>query len=422
MARLSHGATGATRRAWVASELYHPEETSTGHVMTCVAEHLVRRGWTVGAVTVQPTYSRRGERAPRRETHAGVHIARAWSTTFDKNRLAGRLLNGVTTSLSMTALAFARVRRGDVVLAVTNPPLLPFLLLAVCRARGARCVLLVHDVHPEQMVAVGMLREGAALARLVRAATGWLYRRLDHVIVIGRDMAAVVEAKRGRADVPVTVIPNWADEHLVTPGRKEDSDLLRRLGWSDAFVVQYAGNMGRPNAIELVVEAATLLRDHPRLRFLFVGTGAKLPWLRREVEARGLRTVAIEPPVPRAQQAALLGACDVSVVPLVPGMYGLGVPSRTYNVLAAARPLVAVAHPDSELARLVGEERVGWVVPDGARAEELAAVLRAAAEAPAAELEACRARARAAAEGPYAHLRVLDRFHDVLAAASASEA
>lgn len=404
-------------RAWIVSELYYPEETSTGHVMTSIAEYLAANGWAVGAITVQPTYSARGVRAPRRERHRGVEIVRTWSTTFHKDNLPGRLLNGITASLSIVVAGLRRLQAGDAVLVVTNPPLLPFLVLLACRLRGARCVLLVHDVHPEQMIAFGMLQEGSLPVRLIKAATGFLYRRLDHVVVIGRDMAEVVRRKANRPDLPVTVAPNWSDDENVQPRPKSESAMLQRIGWSDAFVVQYAGNMGRPNAIELIVEAATLLRDDPRIRFLFVGSGAKLAWLQREVAARKLTNVVIEKPVPRSEQTSLLSSCDVSVVPLIPGMFGLGVPSRTYNVLAAGRPLVAIAHPASEVAQLVRESSVGWVVADTATPGELAEVLRSAAALPDVESEALRRRSRELAERRYSRNRILARFDAVLRSA-----
>jgi glycosyltransferase involved in cell wall biosynthesis len=343
-----------------------------------------------------------------------VSIERVWSTTFHKDNLVGRFFNGVTTSLSITLRALRRIRRDDGVLVVTNPPLLPFLVLLVCRLRGARCVLLVHDVHPEQMVAFGMLREGSAMVRIIKFATGWLYRHLAHVVVIGRDMAQVVRRKAGTPDVPITVATNWADDDVVQPRPKRESAMLQRLGWTDAFVVQYAGNMGRPNAIELIVEAATILRDDPRIRFLFVGSGAKLSWLQREVAARRLANVVVEKPVPRSEQTALLSACDVGIVPLIPGMLGLGVPSRTYNVLAAGRPLVAIAHPESEVAQLVREEHVGWAVADTASPEELVATLRAAARMPVTEMEGLRRRARDVAVNRYGRERILAHFDAVL--------
>jgi hypothetical protein len=118
---------------WVVSELYHPEETSTGQVMTGIAEGLAAR-FSVKVLCGQPTYAARGTRAPRAEVRRGVDIHRCVSSTLDKNRLAPRLLNAVTLSVSIFGQALRRFARGDLVLVVTNPPLLPFLMAAACRS------------------------------------------------------------------------------------------------------------------------------------------------------------------------------------------------------------------------------------------------------------------------------------------------
>jgi colanic acid biosynthesis glycosyl transferase WcaI len=147
----------SARRLWVVSELYYPEETSTGHFLTHIAEGLAAH-YPVSALCSQPTYSKRGSRAPRREVRHGVEIHRGLGTTFDKDVLPGKLANALTISLSLFLTALRRFRRGDVALVVTNPPFLPFLTRLACALRGARCVLLIHDVYPETLIAAGWTR------------------------------------------------------------------------------------------------------------------------------------------------------------------------------------------------------------------------------------------------------------------------
>lgn len=398
---------------WVASELYYPEQTSTGHVMTAIAEHLAA-GRDVRVLAAQPHYSAAGTTAPRRERRNDVEIIRVRSSHLDKNRILGRVLNAVTVSMALAWRAAWAFQRGDRVLVVTNPPLLPFLILLAARLRGARCTLLVHDVHPDQMVAVGMLRRGSLAVRTAEPLLSAAYARFDAIIAIGRDMADLFHRRLGRSAPPIHVITNWSDVPDVGAHPRAGSALLRELGWDDHFVVQYAGNFGRPNAVEALLDAAVSLRDDPTIRFLLVGAGAKLPLARRVVAEERLENVRVLDAVPRTRQSELLAACDVSVVPLVPGMLGLGVPSRAYNVMAAGRPMLVLGHPDSELARVVREHDIGWFVPED-RPQELAEVLRGIARDPAAAAERGR-RARLLAEQEFRRERVLDRFADVLEA------
>ena len=402
----------ASGHAWVVTELYHPEETSTGYLLTKIAEGMAEDGLSVHVLCGQPTYSARGRRAPRRELRHGVRIERCAGTTLDKDFLPGRVLNLLTISVSIFARALARFRRGDAVLVVTNPPLLPYLTLAACRLRGARCLLLVHDVYPEAMSAAGFFGERSLPARLVGAASRMLYRACDRVVVLGRDMRDLIAAKLPDGERRLAVIPNWADADEITPAPRAANALLAAEGLADRFVVQYAGNMGRTHALECVAEAARLLEPDGDVSFLLIGGGAKRPWIESEIRAGRLSNVRLLGGRPRADQQNFLNACDVAVISFVAGMSGVSVPSRMYNILAAGKPIVAMADDDSELARVVREERVGWVVPPG-DAGALAAAVRAARD----DREALRRmgeRARRAAEERYAFPHAVARYRAVL--------
>jgi glycosyltransferase involved in cell wall biosynthesis len=346
------------------SELYYPEETSTGYVLTKIAEGLAER-FSVHALCSQPTYSSRGQRAPARETHNGVDIERVWGATLNKNVLWQRLLNTLSISTSIFVQELRRLERGDVVLVVTNPPLLPFLTVAACKIRGAGCVLIVHDVYPDVLIAAGIARREAWSVRLLRAATHWLYRTVDRVVVLGRDMETLIARILGSAVADkVTVIPNWGDVDAVRPAPKESSPTAQTLELLNRFVVQYAGNMGRTHGMEYVMEAARRLRCE-NVHWMVLGSGAKRPWVEAYVAREGLHNVTIDSIRSREDQQDFLNACDVSIISFAPGMAGVSVPSRMYNSMAAGKPIIAVTDADSELARVVSEEGIGVVVPPG---------------------------------------------------------
>ena len=405
---------GRRRRLWVISELYAPEETSTGYVLTRIAEALAE-DFEVGVLCGQPTYSARGTRAPVRELRNGVRVRRCAGTTLDKNRLWGRLINFATAGTSMFVNALRKIRRHDVVLVVTNPPLLPFLTVLAARIRGAHSVLLVHDVYPDVMVATGMIRAGSIWERLGSRLNGWLYRTVDRVIVLGRDMAILAQRKMARATWHrIEVIPNWADTDSIVPEPKSSNALLHELGTGDAFVVQYAGNMGRPNDLDVLVEAATRLRADASVRLVLLGSGARRRRLELDVRERGLGNVVLLPPRPRSEQQLFLNACDVAVVSLVRGMMGIGVPSRLYNILAAGRPVIVISEAESEAALVVREIDAGWVVAPG-DVDGLLAVIGAARRDPD-RLREMGARARRAAEDRFSFDKVIADYRRVLRA------
>jgi len=109
----------------------------------------------------------------------------------------------------------------------------------------------------------------------------------------------------------------------------------------------------------------------PEIHFIFLGGGVKRNRLEREVKEKKLTNVTILPPRPRSEQTIFLNACDVGLVSLVKKMRGVSMPSRTYNILAAGKPILAITEESSELAQVVGEENIGWVVSPDAPKELL---------------------------------------------------
>jgi colanic acid biosynthesis glycosyl transferase WcaI len=368
-------------RVWIVSETYAPELTSTGYYMTALAEGLAAR-FSVSVLCGQPTYSSRGTVGARREQLNGVDVHRVHGFTFDKNQLFLRILNMLSLTVTVFVALVWDLRRRDVVIVVTNPPTLAYLTRVASWLRGARCVVLVHDVYPEAMIAAGLMRSGSAAARVLNIASAWLLRHADAVVAIGRDMADVLLRKTG-GRARVERIPVWASEDLFASTDEAGVRAFRAsLGLGDACVAQYAGNIGRVQDIELLLGAARIwLSDAPHIRLVVIGAGARRAWLKDQLTVRGLTNVLLLDERPRAGQAEYLRACDVAVIALVPGMRGIGVPSRLYNIFATSRPVVAAVDADSEPGMAIAEERAGWVVPAGDVAAFAAAVMAACADA-----------------------------------------
>ena len=401
-----------TSRVWIVSELYYPEETSTGRLLTLLAEGLASRT-EVRVLCSQPTYARLGLRGARLEMRKEVSIEGCRGTTFSKDRLILRAVNTITITLGMNWLALRRLRRGDRVLVVTNPPPLALFVLMAAQLRRARVALLVHDVYPDALVAAALVRKSAFVTRLASAASRWLYRRVARIIVIGRDMRTLVATKLAGGANRIVVIDNWADLDEISPQPRRDNALLATHQLESRFVVQYAGNMGRTHGLEALVQAAELVSESdPDVYFLFVGSGAKYVWLTEAVRSRSRSTVTVLPTQPRADLESVLNACDVAIISFIHGMSGVSVPSRMYNVMAAGKPIVAVADADSELAMVVREERIGWVVAPG-DAVAIAAVIRDARNHPE-EVAAMGRRTRVAAERRFGFTMALGKYAQVL--------
>lgn len=396
---------------WFISEVYFPDEQGTAFYTTGLAEGLAGN-FKVGVLCSCPTVTARGKRVARKEVRNGVIVERCMGTTLDKDIFILRLVNIATYSVSILLKALTRVKKGDIVFAVTSPPSTPFIARFVCFLKKAVCVLRIEDVYPEILVATGMIRERSFLNGILRFATGILYRSADQVVVLGRDMKTLAEKKMGDGSKTARIIRSWADTNTVFPLPKEDTALVRELGLHKKFVVSCVGNMGRAQAIEFLFEAVTMLKDEDRIHFLFIGGGARRKWMEREAVSRGLNNVTLLDQRPRDDQANFLNACDISVISLLPGVTGAGVPSRTYNIMAAGKPIIAVSEEASEVAMLVREEAIGWVTPPCNPEFLVRTILEAMSDMERLINMGCKA--GAAARGKFSRENIVEEYRDLV--------
>ena len=352
------------RTLWILTELYYPEQTSTGYLLTKTAEGLAKQ-FKVKVITGPSTNFYIREPAPSRETRNGVEIFRCWGTSLNKDVFYGRIINILTRTCSILARGLLQCRGKDIVLVVTHPPTLPFAALLIKWVKRTPFVLLIHDVYPEVLVASGFCSPRSAAVELARIATQFLYKSALAIVSIGRDMTELALTKLPPKDRRINLIPNWAENEIVQPAPRQRNRILNELQLSDRFVILYAGNIGRTHGIEYLVEAAASLINDASIHFLVVGLGAKKHWLEQSITARELGNISLMRPVPRSELTVVLNAANVALISFVPGMAGVSVPSRMYNQMAAGKAIIAMADENSELAQVVREENIGWVLAPG---------------------------------------------------------
>lgn len=346
---------------WIVSELYYPEETSTGYYLTKLAEGLAS-DFEVKVLCGQPNYSARGINSPKREKHKNVDIFRAWGTRLDKNVIPYRIINMLSLGFSIFFKALFHFKKRETVLVVTTPPVLPFITAIASILRGAEYVLLIHDNYPEILIAVEKTSENSPFVNILNFFNRQLYKYAAKIIVVGRDMQEMIERKTFGLNIPIDYIPNWAELEQVSPADRAENTLLKELNLEEKFVFLYAGNMGHPNDLESIVECAERLEGKSNFHFIFLGSGVKRKWLEKEVQSKKLTNITILNPRPRSEQNIFLNACDVAIVSLVKKMKGVSMPSRTYNILAVGKPILALTEQNSEIAKVVEEDEVGWIV------------------------------------------------------------
>lgn len=286
-------------------------------------------------------------------------------------RAAAELLFAVRIFLAL----LKHLRRGDVVLTVTAPFMLPYAVAAAARLKGARSALIMHDLFPDVLVMAGLLGSRSMVTRAIRLANAWMFRRLNAVITIGRDAEPPLLRYGGMTANKIRFIPNWAT--LPAGLRPVMADNLYRRTLSARFVVGLSGNLGFTHDPEIVFEAARMLRDEPGIHFLLSGWGIGFERLKALQAEAGLPNVTFVERVPDDRLEEFLAAADIWIIPYRKSVAGVSVPSRFYNLLAVGRPVILVSEQEAEAALTVAENRLGWVVTPG-RPEELARAIRIA--------------------------------------------
>lgn len=383
------GSRGAKLNILIQSLNHAPELTGIGKYTGEMAEWLAARGHAVDVVaglphypewTVSPAYRWCGF---RREARNGVSVLRTphWVPAPARVSALGRIL--METSFSVAGLywwaaIFCRRRRYDVVIAVCPPmqgAVMPWLYGIV---RRVPWVFHIQDFQVDAAVRLRMLKLGP-LQRVLYGVENFLLRRADRVSTIAPAMGRRA-IEKGAASQRTWLVPNWADIRAIAPAPR-DNAVRRELGFdAGQRLVLYAGGMGAKQGLEVVLQAAALLRDHPHIQFVMVGAGGDRPQLEALARELALTNLRFLPVQPEARMNALLAAGDIHLVVQRAQAADLVMPSKLANIMAAGRPAVATAATGTELHDVLVRHDCGVAVAPGDAPALAEALLQLAAD------------------------------------------
>jgi glycosyltransferase involved in cell wall biosynthesis len=317
----------------------------------------------IEVITSAHTYRHEATSLARYEEWDGIPILRLRTPRPQRRSVARRLAVNLIFTQAVLLKLLTRPRY-DVVLVATSPPTLALAAAAYRRLTGTPYIYLILDLYPDLAVVLKVLRGDSLPARLFRHLQKCWLHASARTIVLGRCMQDYLVANYELPRRQVEVIPIGYDPRQVFPMDKASA--FRAKNCLSGFVVLYAGNLGRHQDFDTLLDAAALLRQtETEITFVFVGDGAKREYLSRRITSEGMSNVMLLPFVPKEDLSDLLASADVSLVTLEPGAEGLGVPSKFYNILASGRPTVALVAPGSEVARVLAEADCGVRVDQG---------------------------------------------------------
>ena len=353
--------------------VFPPDGVSTAVIVGELSADLKSAGHDVTVVTTVPHYNRDAEAEARQP------LVRMWGPLLHRSEFHGvrvlhvgmpkksgkvllRLLAWAQFHVLSVIAAVSLVRRVDVIVA-PSPPLTVGLCawLLGCLYR-APYIYNVQELYPDIAIALGALRNRSTIA-LLFALERFVYARARVITVIAARMRRRI-LEKSVPDDKVRLIPNFVDVNDMAPLPKANP-FSREHGLDRAFVVTYAGNMGPAQGLETILDAAALLSHESGLIFLLAGEGVLHDRLKTIARDRALANVLILPHQSYDLVPQIYAASDLCVVPLALNTGSDAVPSKVYRIMACARPVLACADLNSDLAELVRLARCGTVVSPG---------------------------------------------------------
>ncbi len=394
--------------------LYYPPDTSATAKMAHSVVEALSVSHSVTVLCGRPSYDpteRRPWRPYQTETAGRARIIRAGSTAFPRFEMKKRLVN----YLSYVALAIPRSLfvPCDGVLAMTDPPFQGIVGAIVAMLKRKPYVYNIRDLYPDMAVGGSIVAPGM-LVRVWEKLHRWALRRAARVIVLGEDMRARIIAKRVEPARVLVVRDGTEILPPNTPLPAPNPQVVRAIRGNFSFVLVHAGNLGFYGAWNTLVTAARHLTNEG-VGLVFVGDGAQRPQI--EAAAEGPGNIRFLEFFPASRIPSVLAAADAHIITVKRGLEGVVVPSKMYGILAAGKPILAVAPKETDAVSL-GVQRGFAVAADPDRPAEVVNAVRALASDPN-KLKAMSEAARAAAPD-YDRVGELQKFVKIIDELTAS--
>jgi len=358
-------------RILLLNQCFYPDVVSTAQHLTDLATTLAAPGHEVTVIASDRGYDDPSTRFERREHWNGIDIIRIPAASFGKSSRWRRVLNFGSFML-LCSLRLLALRRFDVVVALTSPPLISFLAALFVKLKGGSFCFWVMDLNPDEAIAAGWLEQNSATSRVLQRMLKYSLDVAARTIVLDRFMQERVVAK-GVDPTRVAIVPPWShDDHVLysLAGREE---FRRQHGLSDKFVVMYSGNHSPCHPLDTLLDAARALEAESEVVFCFVGGGSE----QVKVREAALSNVKCLPYQPLIELSSSLSAADLHVVVMGEEFVGIVHPCKVYNILSIGAPVLYIGPEPSHVTDIAAQHGQFFLTRHG----EVDAVVKAISDA-----------------------------------------
>ncbi len=345
------------------NRVLYPEKGETGRVLRDLSRAFAQDGWDVSILSLHSDNNSKPT-----SKHLTIKSAKA---------RFGKSLIGYLWAWARLLIMGLRHPRADIVVTMTDPPLLVVVGRLICLIKGSRHVHWCQDLYPDLFPVLGF-------PKILKPLTNWLssraLKKCDKVVVIGRCMARKI-ADKGVSTSIISVIPNWYNpmqkgteskkrKKAVTPTKtkivppKDQKDVI--IDETQKFRVLYAGSIGRAHPVDTIMQAAqTLQTDETDIEFTFISDKVGHNKIMAEKNERGLKNIRLIPYQPESSLKTMMESGDIHIISLDEKAQGLVVPSKFYSAIAAGRPSIFIGPKNCEIAKLMRDFECGTFIEQG---------------------------------------------------------
>ncbi len=359
------------------SPYFYPEQVSSSHMTRDLNEKLFRSGYTIENYVPTPS---RGITKEVRDKYKKVK----YDAMDDGHTIVYRFSmfpegkKPIQRALRYVLVNLVQYRKGsnakdiNLIYAGSTPPTQGFLCARVKRKLSKRYghnvpfVFNLQDIFPDSLVNAKMAHKGSLIWKIGRKIEDYAYKNADIIITISEDFKENILAK-GVPESKIRVIPNWVNTENVFPVKREDNVLFPRYNLDPSlFYICYSGNIGHSQNLDLLLSVAKKIReDIPSVRFVLIGEGVAKEATKRKIETEKIDNVIMLPFQDYSEISHVFSLGDVGLIISKPGVGGSSVPSKTWSIMAAEKPILASFDEDSALAKLIISSNSGIVAKAG---------------------------------------------------------
>ena len=361
---------------------FEPEQTPFTHLEADILNGLIAAGHKITVVCPIPTRGidretiKEYSKIKSEERYNGkVSVKRFWAPQ-EKSGTISRMLRYLWCNIRQYATA-KKIKNIDIILADSTPPTQGLVARKLKKKIKIPVVYNLQDIFPDSLANAGMTKRGSLIWKIGRRIENKTYAAAERIIVISEDFKKNILAK-GVPEEKIEVVYNWIDIESIKPVEKEKNKLFSELGIDrNKFTVVYAGNMGSAQGVDVILDAAELLKNDPEIQFILFGGGAKFEEIRKEAQRRKLNNLCIFALLPQDRVSEVYSLGNVALITCKKGFGNSAFPSKTWSIMACNTPIIASYDLDSELADVLEEAKAGITIAPENAGELVRAILQA---------------------------------------------